>query len=116
MPNLTIQTPIVDLVIWPGELHFLTVYVRDADTGGNFNCTGYTLKAKWTIGTTSGTLTGTFVNANNGHGEITTPTATTELWPKNAWGTMSVYLDDNASTTSLHITDFDFRTAGVDIP
>ena len=77
MPNVRIQTPIVGLEVWPGELHFLTVYVRDADTGGTFNCTGYTLKAKWTIGSLTGNLTGTFVNANNGHGTITTPSATT---------------------------------------
>ena len=116
MPNVTIQTPIVNLVIWPGELHFLTVYVRNADTNGTFNCTGYTLKGKWTIGTATGTINGTFVNANNGHGTITTPSATTATWPNNAWGTFTVYLDDNARTDNLHVTDFTFRTAGVDIP
>lgn len=116
MPNVRIETPIVGLEVWPGELHFLTVYVRNADTGGTFNCTGYTLKAKWTLGSLTGNLTGTFVNANNGHGTVTTPSATTATWPQGAWGTMTVYLDDNASTENLHICDFDFRTATKVIP
>ena len=29
---------------------------------------------------------------------------------------MTVYLDDNASTENLHVTDFDFRTATKAIP
>jgi hypothetical protein len=116
MPNLKPATPILPQVITPGENHVIAFHVHDADSGHNFNWSGYTPVAKITVGTT--VITGTCVVTNQGGGTATATftAAQTGSLAHPAWGALVIYADPTSGSENLGIAVVEVRTEGVAIP
>lgn len=115
MPNLLFANPELDQVLTCGSTFTVRFHVHE-ENGNNFNWTGYTPKAKLTVGTVSLTISGTVISAGGGTATVEWTSAQTATLPDNAWGTVHVWADDDSSTTNLAIGTINIRTTYGSIP
>lgn len=115
MPNLKFANPELAQVITCGSTFDLAFHVHD-EGGGNFNWTGYTPKAKLTVGNVSVTVSGTVVNAAGGTATAAWTSAQTATLPNNAWGSIEVWADSDSSTTNLAVGAVVVRTSWEVVP
>lgn len=116
MPNLTTATVIPDQVITPGENHVVSIHVHDADTGQNFNWTGYTPEAKIVVGTVTINGTCAVVNHAGGTATATFTAAQTATLPYPSWGSLVIWADPTAGSENLGIAVVLVRTESKAIP
>lgn len=116
MPNLTTAALIPDQVITPGENHEVAFHVHDADSGQNFNWSGYTPVAKITVGSVTVTGTCAVVSQGGGTATATFTAAQTATLPYPAWGALVIYADPTANSENLGIAVVNVRTDYKAIP
>lgn len=115
MPNLTFANPELDQVLTCGSTFTIAFHAHE-EGGTNFNWTGYTPKAKLTVGTVSITVTGTVISAGGGTASVEWTSAQTATLADNAWGSVQIWADADASTTNLAIGTINVRTTYGAIP
>lgn len=115
MPNLEFASPELPQVITCGSTFELPFHVHESG-GSNFNWTGYTPKAKLTVGTVAVTVTGTVVSAGGGTATASWTSAQTATLPSASWGSIEVWADADASTTNLAIGMVMVRTSAEVVP
>lgn len=115
MPNLEFATPELDQVLTCGSTFTVPFHVHEVG-GSNFNWTGYTPKAKLTVGTVSITVSGTVISQAGGTASVEWTSAQTATLADNAWGTVQIWADADASTTNLAIGMVMVRTSAEVIP
>ena len=115
MPNLELATYIGTQTFAPGSAFTLDFHVHEVGAS-NFNWTGYTPKARLTVGTVSVTVTGTVVSAGGGTATCSWTAAQTATPSRSAWGTITLYADPTATTENLHIADINVQTDSEVIP
>lgn len=115
MPNLEFANPELDQVLTCGSTFAIAFHAHEVG-GSNFNWTGYTPKAKLTVGTVSITVTGTVISQAGGTASVEWTSAQTATLPDNAWGSVQVWADADASTTNLAIGTINVRTTYGAIP
>jgi len=115
MPNLQLSTYIGTQTFAPGSAFTLDFHVREVG-GGNFNWTGYTPKARLTVGSVSVNVTGTVVSAVGGTATCSWTAAQTATLARSAWGTITLYADPTATSENLHISDINVQTESEVIP
>jgi hypothetical protein len=104
VPNLGLATQLPTQVIVRGENHLVAFHVHDADSGQNFNWTGYTPRAVISVGTTSlSAATFTVISAGGGTAEVTWTASQTGSITKASYGTLVLYADPTANSENLHI-------------
>lgn len=116
MPNLQLAAILPTQVIVPGENHVVSFHVHDADSGQNFNWSGYTPVAKITIGSTTVSGTCAVVSQGGGTATATFTAAQTASLPYPAWGALVIYADPTANSENLGIAVVDVRTEYKAIP
>jgi hypothetical protein len=115
MANLQLHTYIGMQVITPGSAFTLNFHVHQSD-GNNFNWTGYTPKARLTVGSVSISVTGTVVTAGAGTATCSWTATQTATLGSNAWGTITLFADPTATTENLFIADIDVQINAEVIP
>lgn len=115
MSNLQLATYIGTQTFAPGSAFTLDFHVHEVGAS-NFNWTGYTPKARLTVGTVSVTVTGTVVSAGGGTATCSWTAAQTATLSRSAWGTITLYADPTATTENLHIADINVQTDSEVIP
>lgn len=115
MPNLQLATYIGMQVIAPGSAFTLDFHAHEQG-GTNFNWTGYTPKARLTVGSVTVSVTGTVVSAGGGTATCSWTAAQTATLSSNAWGTITLFADPTATTENLFIADIDVQTNSEVIP
>jgi hypothetical protein len=113
MANLKLATYIGKQTFSPGSAFTLDFHVHE-DDGNNFNWTGYTPKARLTVGAVSVTVTGTVVSAGGGTATCSWTAAQTATLARSAWGTITLYAEK--SNANLHISNIDVQTNSEVIP
>jgi hypothetical protein len=115
MPNLKLASYIGTQTFAPGSAFTLGFHVHE-DDGNNFNWTGYTPKARLTVGSVSVNVTGTVVSAVGGTATCSWTAAQTATLARSAWGTITLYADPTATSENLHIADINVQTNSEVIP
>ena len=115
MPNLQLATYIGMQVITPGSTFTLDFHVHQ-EGGNNFNWSGYTPKARLTVGSVAVSVTGTVVSAGGGTATCSWTSAQTATLGNNAWGTITLFADPTATAENLFIADIDVQTNAEVIP
>ena len=115
MANLQLATYIGMQAITPGSAFVLDFHGHEVG-GVKFNWTGYTPKARLTVGTVSVNVTGTVVSAGGGTATCSWTAAQTATLSRSAWGTIVLYADPTAGSENLHIADVDVQTNSEVIP
>lgn len=113
MSNLQLATYIGMQVITPGSAFTLEFHVHEID-GTNFHWSGYTPKARLTVGSVAVSVTGTV--AGGGIATCSWTAAQTATLGSNAWGTITLFADPTATTENLFIADIDVQTNAEVIP
>ncbi len=115
MANLKLASPILLQVVTCGSTFDLSWHAHN-DNGTNFNWTGYTPKARLTVGSVAITVTGTVVNAGGGTASASWTSAQTATLTAPAWGSIELWADADASTTNIAIATIAVRTSAEVIP
>lgn len=112
MANLEFANPELPQVITCGSTFDLAFQAQQVG-GTAFSWTGYTPKARLTVGSVSITVSGSVVGA-----AVTASwtSAQTGTLPDNAWGSITVWADADASTTNIAIGTVMVRTTFGAIP
>lgn len=101
--------------VTPGSAFSVSIHAHD-DSGQNFNWTGYTPKAKLTVGSTTVNVNGTVISAAGGTASFAWTAAQTATLGNNAWGTIMLYADPTANAENVFIADIDVQTNAEVIP
>lgn len=115
MSSLHLATFIGLQVITPGSAFSVDFHVHDSD-GQNFNWSGFTPKARITVGSVSVNVTGTVISAGGGTATCSWTAAQTATLQRGSWGNITLYADPSASSENLHIADIGVQTNSEVIP
>ena len=115
MPNLQLATPILTQVIVRGENHVVSIHAHEVG-GTNFNWSGYTPKAKISVGSTNLTCTGSVISQGGGTASFTFTAAQTGGISKASWGELVIWADPTADSEDLHIATVPVQFTAEAIP
>lgn len=115
MPNLQLATPLLTQVIVRGENHFVSIHVHE-DGGNNFNWSGYTPKAKISVGLSNLTCTGSVISQAGGTASFTFTAAQTGGIASASWGELVMWADPTVGGEDLHIATVPVQFTAEAIP
>jgi hypothetical protein len=117
MPNLDLATPLPEQVIVRGENHEVSFHVHNADTGQNFNWSGYTPRAVITVGSASiSAASFSVISQAGGTAQVIFTASQTGAITKASWGSLILYADPTANSENLHIATVPVRFTAEAIP
>lgn len=116
MPNLKLAALLPTQFIVRGEEHLVSYHVHNADTGQNFNWSGYSPVARLTVGSVTVTGTSAVVSQGGGTASATFSAAQTATLPQNQWGTLVLYADPATGSENLHVANVFVRTSFEALP